>query len=224
MDKKRGWKARMAESVPKPKKSDPETVSSSASTPRRSPLGPLDNDKAAIPSQSSEKFGKASVSVHVEVSQIEGPAPPDNPPQYQLSINDPYGDTTRTLNRYKDAVKRLREALKNVQGEGKLFQVPEFDTIPDDVGPIQLREAIDHIFSQAATRIENPSRWTKCKRVIEIMYSAISPFIKNMLLIVRDAQSVSPFKTCLIVVEPIWDFIRRTFCFDDGYFSLPSVC
>jgi hypothetical protein len=195
MDKKAGWKARMTDRVRKPKKSDPETVSSSASTPRRSPLGPLDNGKPPIPSQSGEKAATAAVAVHVEDSTVETSAPPDNPPQYQLSINDPYGDNTRTLTRYKDAVKRLKEALNNVQGEGKLFQVPELATLPDDVGPNQLREAINHIFEQAATRVENRSRWTKCKQVVESMYLAISPFIKNMLLIARDAQSVSPLKT-----------------------------
>jgi hypothetical protein len=224
MDKKGGWKVRMTERVRKPKKSDSEGALSRASTPRPSPLGPLDNDTTAIPSQSSEKSGKTPVAVHVEVSTVDDPATPENPPQYQLSINDPYGDTARTLNRYKDAVERLREALKNVQGEGKLFQVPEFDTIPDDLGPIQLREAISHIFDQAATRVKNPSRWTKCKQVIEIMYLAISPFIKNILLIARDAQSVSPFRTCLIVVEPIWDFIWWTLRIDDGHFSLLRVC
>jgi hypothetical protein len=190
MEKKGGW---ISGKVRKSRKSSSEGTSTSASTPqRRLPLGPLDNDLRGTAPPATQSPDKTLIksATHIELTEVEGAPPPESPRQFQLSVNDPYGDRSRTLIRYKDAVKELREALKNVQGGGKLFQVPEFDSIPDDVGPAQLQEAINHIFEQAGAKIEKSSRWTKCKRVFEIMYLAISPVLKNLLVIARDAQTV----------------------------------
>jgi len=105
--------------------------------------------------------------------------------------DDPYGDTKRSITRYRNALGRLEEALKHVQGSWTPFRSSELDVIPEDGDPTQLRGAISDILKSYETSVKSTTRWAKCKRVIEVIYTALSPFVKNILVIMVDSQAVS---------------------------------
>jgi hypothetical protein len=105
--------------------------------------------------------------------------------------DDPYGDTKRTITRYRNALGRLEEALKHVHGSWKPFRSSELDVIPEGSDPTLLRGAISNVLKSYETAVKSTSRWAKCKRVIEVIYTALSPFVKNILVIMVDSQAVS---------------------------------
>ena len=107
-------------------------------------------------------------------------------------VNDPFGDTKRTVNQYGDSLRELKEAVKLAHGPWKVFQFSELESIPEDIDPSRLRQAINDVFKSTEGRIKSPSRWAKCKRVIEVVYTALSPVVKNVLSIGRDSSGVSP--------------------------------
>ena len=100
--------------------------------------------------------------------------------------------TKRTVNRYRESLGQLKEALKLAQGQWKAFQFPEFESMSEDIDPVILRQAIDNIFQSNEGSVKNSSRWSKVKRVIEAIYTALSPFVKNVLVIARDSSGVHP--------------------------------
>ena len=106
-------------------------------------------------------------------------------------VNDPFGDTNRTLNRYRDSLDQLKEALNLAHGRWKVFQFLELESIPEDIDPSRLRQAINDVFKSTEGRIKSPTRWAKCKRVIETVYTALSPFVKNVLCIGSGSSGVS---------------------------------
>ena len=111
--------------------------------------------------------------------------------QAEFAIDDdPYGDTKRTITRYRNALGRLEEALKRPDGNWKSFRSSELDVIPEGGDSTELRKAIGSVLKSYEISVKSPTRWVKCKRVIEVIYTALSPFVKNMLIIVVDSQTV----------------------------------
>jgi hypothetical protein len=105
--------------------------------------------------------------------------------------NDPYGETERTINGYHDAVKQLNEVLSHAPSDWKAFQSSEVETLPNDIDPSHLRQAINDVFLRNEVKIKNPSRLAKCKNIMEAIYTKLSPLVKNLLVIVRDSSAVS---------------------------------
>ena len=138
--------------------------------------------------------------------------------------DDPYGDTKRTITRYRNALGRLEDALKRAQGDWKSFRSSEFDVIEEGSDPSQLRGAISNVLKAYETSVKSTTRWAKCKRVIEVIYTALSPFVKNLLVIVVDSQAVlSLFSKALTrIVESVRCNIRRTISLDAG--CRPRTC
>ena len=105
--------------------------------------------------------------------------------------NDPYGETKRTINRYHNAVEQLNEVLKHAPEDWKAFQSSEVDALPDDIDPSHLRRALNDVFLRNEVKVKNPSRWAKCKNIMETIYTKLSPLVKNLLVIVRDSSGVN---------------------------------
>jgi hypothetical protein len=112
------------------------------------------------------------------------------PPAYtEIADEDVYGEAQRTQDRHKDASEQLRAALKAAEGTWKAFQGSE-DTVPENVNPAQIRQAISEFFASQEKAVKDKSRWAKCKKVIEKVYTTISPFLKNVLVIVTQGSGV----------------------------------
>jgi len=130
--------------------------------------------------------------------------------------DDPYGDTKRTIARYKNAIEQLEEVLKRAQGNWKAFRSSEMDVIPEGGDPTQLRGAISNVLKSYETSVKSTTRWAKCKRVIEVIYTALSPFVKNIFIMVLDSQAVLSLirHNLTWIVESIRSDICGFVCFD----------
>lgn len=104
--------------------------------------------------------------------------------------NDPYGETRRTLERYENSLIQLRETLKQIRGSWEAFEFSELETIPNDVDPDKLRQAIYNTLEGFKAKSRNPSKWAKFKGVVESVYRAISPFMKTILVMGVESQMV----------------------------------
>ena len=145
------------------------------------------------------------------------PSPEQTTEQTEFTEDDdPYGDTKRTITRYRNALGQLEEALKRAQGNWKPFHSSEMDVIPEGDDPTQLRGAISNVLKSYETSVKSTTRWAKCKRVIEVMYTALSPFVKNILVIVVNSQAVISLvrHDLTWIVESIWSDICGIVCFD----------
>jgi len=127
------------------------------------------------------------------------------PPEYTEVVEDVYGERQRTQSRHKEASELLNAALKVARGTWKGFQGSE-NTIPENIDPSQIRQAISEFFASHEKAVKSKSRWQKCKKVIERVYTSISPFLKNALFIVTQGSAVIDRKASrrrLITVESI---------------------
>lgn len=106
------------------------------------------------------------------------------------AANDQYGETQRTVNRYRESLQQMKDVLKNVRGDWKAFQFSELEAVLEDIDPSKLRGAINDVFQRNDAKVKSRTRWAKCKKVIEVIYTALSPVIQNLLVIVRDSSVV----------------------------------
>jgi hypothetical protein len=188
---KRGWRERIAGKVRRAR-----ATSSNRTTPldRPSSLPPHgDNKTTGEPQWSNTSVIDSVAELDTFVTPADAPALPRQGTigQFELvQMNELDGDAKRTLDRYTGALRNLKDELNRAHGGGKLFQIPELENIPNDLEPSQLREAINRVFESSAASARNPSKWAKCKRVVEAVYTALSPFLKNVLLIMTEPQAV----------------------------------
>jgi hypothetical protein len=105
---------------------------------------------------------------------------------------DPYGDSEATEKRYKKAVEDLEVALKLPRKNWKTFEIPDFKNLVNVNDPIpELREAIKKTLEARADVITDKSLWAKSKRWTEVIFTAISPFAKNV--VAKEGASVIPW-------------------------------
>ena len=132
----------------------------------------------------------------IKASFSDKPAPATktaDPIELNDPENDPFGDTKRSVIRYRESLDELKESLRLAHGQWKAFQSLHFsepEAIRDDIDPSRLRQAINDVFQSAQGTVKSPSRWGKCKRVIQVIYTALSPVLKNALVIGRDSSGV----------------------------------
>ena len=134
---------------------------------------------------------KNSANVKEERSPSDNESSASPPPAYTEATKE-YGETQRTEQRHMEASEQLKGALMMAQGKWKGFRGSS-DGIPEGIDPSQIREAINEFFVSHARSVKSQSRWAKCKNVIERVYTAVSPFIKNILVIVTQGSGVLPF-------------------------------
>src|SRR5271169_4494510 len=87
-----------------------------------------------------------------------------NPIDVNYAANDQFGETQRTVNRYRESLQQLKDALRNARGEWKAFQLSELEAVPEDIDPSKLREAINEVFQRNEAKVKSRTRWAKCKK------------------------------------------------------------
>jgi hypothetical protein len=116
---------------------------------------------------------------------------PVSPPPAYTEVTKGRSETQRTEQRHKEATEQLKAALMIAQGTWKGFQSYN-NGIPEDIDPSQIREAINEFFASQDRTVKSKTRWAKCKNVVERVYTAVSPFLKNLLVIVTQGSGVLP--------------------------------
>ena len=141
---------------------------------------------------------------------------------------DPSGDRERTEGRYKEAVKELKKSVKLPRKNWEAFEIPDFKDLGDLNDPIpQLREDIKKTLDARKDDFKDQSFWSMGKRVTERIFTAISPFAKNVLSVVKDGSNVfrvENFFTDIVVacVESMRLVMWWTTPFDYGILTLSS--
>jgi hypothetical protein len=122
------------------------------------------------------------VETQLENSQItnKGSVQPEDP------------DTKRTLHRYEKAKQQMKESLDLRRNEWGSFNFTELDTLSEQEELSALLNAIDKVLDSRSQKdsIMNPTKWTKCKKVIANTFTATSPFAKNLLTIAKEAVQI----------------------------------
>ena len=104
---------------------------------------------------------------------------------------DLYGDRERTERRYKEAVEQLEKSLNIPTGSWKTFEIPDFKDAADMTDPIsQLRQEIKKTLDRRT--FKDPSFSSKSKHITERIFTALSPFAKNVLSVLKQGSAVFP--------------------------------
>jgi hypothetical protein len=105
-----------------------------------------------------------------------------------LLSEDP--DTLRTQERYDKAAKLLKSALRVRRDDWKAFQFPELDKLSEKEDVAKLKAEINKVLEAREMSIKNKSNWGKCKGIVELVFTTLSPFAKNVLGVAINIQSV----------------------------------
>ena len=99
--------------------------------------------------------------------------------------SEEYGDTQRVIARYSEATRLLEHAVK--RREGSCF--PELKGEPGSFD-VSFRHKINMILNAGKEKAaKRGPRW-KSRHVLQCIFTALSPFAKNFLLIAKDVQTV----------------------------------
>lgn len=160
-----------------------------------------DNDPIIIQQKpSTTSTASAIVTLPIDDNTLTGR--PSGPHPANLALRQPpiddqttnniptdLGDKERTKRRYEEAAKRLMNSLSLCQGDWQPFEIPKFNDIPDNALP-QIQEAIENMISVRENSMENLDFWSKKKRTVKRVFSAISPFAKHFLQVAKEGSSV----------------------------------
>jgi hypothetical protein len=106
---------------------------------------------------------------------------------------NPSIDRERTERRYEKAVEKLTKAITLPRKNWEAFEIPDFKNLADVTDPIrQLQDDIAKTLDARNNAFKDPSFWSKTKRVTEGVFTTISPFVKNILLVSKEGSSVFP--------------------------------
>jgi hypothetical protein len=100
-------------------------------------------------------------------------------------------DTARTQERYEKATKLLKDALRVRRNDWTAFEFPELDKLSEKEDAVKLQAEINRVLEARNTLIKNKSNWGKCKGIIELIFTTLSPFAKNVLGVAINMQQVS---------------------------------
>lgn len=110
-------------------------------------------------------------------------------------VNKDYNDRQRSQIRYKEAAKELKEAIKVRNSLGS-FDFEELSGEPESFNDSQFKNKINTMLISRETSIKDRKGWSKFKNTVECVFTALSPFSKNLLIISRDAQWVTLLALC----------------------------
>jgi hypothetical protein len=103
------------------------------------------------------------------------------------------GDREKTEKRYREAVEQLNKSVKLPRKNWEVFDIPDFKNLADVNNPIpQLQEDIKKTLDAKKEAFNDPSFWSKSKRLTETIFTAITPFAKNVLLVAKEGSNVFP--------------------------------
>ena len=104
-------------------------------------------------------------------------------------------DTARTQERYETAVKQLKDALKVLHEDWKTFQFSEVEQLSEKEDAVKLQAEINKVLEARKSSLQNRTNWAKCKGVVELVFTTLSPFAKNILGVAANIQSVRILST-----------------------------
>ena len=107
------------------------------------------------------------------------------------------GDRRRAKERYKQAATLLEQSIQNRQGHWESFDFQDLSGEPENLDDSQFRNKINMALAAQETSIKDRTTWSKCKYTVECIFTALSPFAKNFLIIAKEVQSVILFLSLL---------------------------
>jgi hypothetical protein len=169
----------------------------------------LPSSSSNLPASQPLEVTEDSEGVNTGSSDIvsdEIAAPP--PPADRTDLS---GDRETTEKRYREAVEQLKKSVKLPRKNWEAFDIPDFKNLCDVNNPIpQLQEDIKKTLDAKKEAFNDPSFWSKSKRVTETIFTAITPFAKNVLLVAKEGSNVFPVakKLCTDLVDCRFKSIR----------------
>lgn len=140
-------------------------------------------------------------------------------------------DTINTLERHNAAIEKLKSSLTDRRNDWRSFEFSGLHTWSEHGDSSNLRHEIDKVLNAKRQSIGNTTAISKSKVVIECVYQALSPFLKNFLTVGRNMQSV--YSRGVIVCwyhvdsysQPLWLIMPGPYTFDYGrnWNSLVSI-
>jgi hypothetical protein len=109
---------------------------------------------------------------------------------------DAYGDREQTERRYKKASDKLSAALDLPRNKWGSFEVTPLNNLDGENPFPKIRAGILKILEKREKKAKSKDFWPSCKRVVERVFKATSPFAKNFLSIASNAQSVFAVLNC----------------------------
>jgi hypothetical protein len=109
---------------------------------------------------------------------------------------DAYGDREQTERRYKKASENLSTALELPLNKWGSFEVTPLNNLDGENPFPKIRAGILKILEKREKKAKSKDFWPSCKRVVERVFKATSPFAKNFLSIASNAQSVFAVLNC----------------------------
>lgn len=112
-----------------------------------------------------------------------------SPTQQRLDNFVNFGrDRERTEKRYKAAAVSLREALEHRPERWKSFQFGDFDNLAENEVVSKFEEEIEKTLRPRGS--ENLTVSKTARKLMKRIFVVVSPFLKNFLLVIKEAQSV----------------------------------
>jgi hypothetical protein len=105
---------------------------------------------------------------------------------------DAFGDRKQTEERYKRASEELSAALELPRNKWGSFDVTPLGNLNGTDPFPKIRAGILEILEKREEKAKGKGFGPWCKRVVERVFTATSPFAKNFLMIANNAQSVIP--------------------------------
>ena len=100
------------------------------------------------------------------------------------------GDRRRAKARYKEAAALLEQSIKLRQGHWGSFDLQDLSGEPENLDDSQFRNKINLALMSRENSIKDRTTWSKYRYTVECIFTALSPFAKNFLIIAKDGQSV----------------------------------
>ena len=111
-------------------------------------------------------------------------------------VDEWFGDRQQVKDRYVQAATLLQEAVKTHKTQGESFDFPNLSGEMEEFNGSEFREKMNMAMVSHKNSIKNQRVWGKCGDVIQCVFTALSPFAQNFLLIARDSQAVISFSSC----------------------------
>lgn len=122
---------------------------------------------------------------------LEGPLEKSRTQPIPLSISR---DRQQSMDRYAHAETTLRKALQRGQNRWKSVEIPSFGMNEERLDEMQLLDRVNTILDTQRSAGVAKSYWEQCKRVIQSIFTATSPFATTFLTMARNGSSVNLFK------------------------------
>lgn len=130
--------------------------------------------------------------------QREAPSPQSGPVQAPAEHSaQNYRDRERTIERYIESAKLLKESIAESQGhQWGLFGLPDLNGKAEDFDDTEFAKQINGALMSRKSIVKDRKALGKCQQAAVSLLIAMSPFAKNFLLMAQSAQSVSPYFCC----------------------------